>query len=267
MEDSSTSEADIVIPDAVEEPTRTAAPAPAKPGPVAERTPDGGVQVRSVGYAESTMRAKQKYHYMLSAKDDDIILKGIEGHLPLITIAKKIGCSRKALAEYIHKNADLQLAFTDSKDAMDDLAETKLFDKIQKGDMQALMFYMPRKMRHRGYGDQPPEEDKSDGTSVQIGRIPDEDVDAAQQLLENERAAIAAVMGSMPMIAPSSIPRDTAEKLPGGLPDAFIAKDAEAAGGIDSPPLENAETRDGGDDDSDDDDGDYGDEDDGVVYD
>ena len=118
----------------------------------------------------ATLR-RDKYRYTLTAADDEFILEMIENHKPMVFIADKIGCSRKALGEYIHSNPVLQEAFTNAKDAMDDLAEVRLFEKINQGDLGAIMFYMPRQMRHRGYGDHQVIESQEDKDRIVIGHI------------------------------------------------------------------------------------------------
>jgi hypothetical protein len=118
----------------------------------------------------ATLR-RDKYRYTLTAADDEFILEMIENHKPMVFIADKIGCSRKALGEYIHSNPVLQEAFTNAKDAMDDLAEVRLFEKINQGDLGAIMFYMPRQMRHRGYGDHQVFESADEPDRIVIGHI------------------------------------------------------------------------------------------------
>lgn len=135
----------------------------------------------------STLR-RDRYRYTLTAADDEFILEMIEEHKPMTFIADKIGCSRKALGNYIHSNPILQEAFTNAKDAMDDLAELRLFEKINQGDLGAIMFYMPRQMRHRGYGDHQVVENQEDQDRIVIGHIetppdaPDTSVPAAPEV-------------------------------------------------------------------------------------
>ena len=146
----------------------------------------------------NTSRAK-RYNYKLSAKDDELILKNIEEHKPLGVIAKKIGCCRDRLAEYIHKHPILQRAFTVAKDEIDDLAEVRLFDKINKGDLQALMFYMPRQMRHRGYGDEPVDENKGPDSRIVIGgEIQKSDIEMADAIMKQAAAETQAALDKIP---------------------------------------------------------------------
>lgn len=135
--------------------------------------------------AEATKR-RAKYVHVFTPADDDFILKHLEAQKPLVFIAEKLGCSRKGLGEYIHRTPLLQEAYTNSKDAMDDLAEVRLFEKINQGDLGAIMFYMPRRMRHRGYGDQQYIEPDKEEQRIVIGKIdlPDEEEDAASQITD-----------------------------------------------------------------------------------
>lgn len=146
----------------------------------------------------NTSRAK-RYNYKLSAKDDELILKNIEEHKSLAVIAKKVGCCRDRLAEYIHKHPILQRAFTVAKDEIDDLAEVRLFDKINKGDLHALMFYMPRQMRHRGYGDEPVDDNKGPDSRIVIGgEIPKSDIDMADEIMRQAEAETNRALDKIP---------------------------------------------------------------------
>ena len=156
---------------------------------------------------------KARYNYKLSEKDDEFILDALARHLPMWAMAERIGCSRPALANYIHGNPILQQAYTESKDSMDDLAEHKLFEKIQNGDLNALTFYMPRQMRHRGYGDHQVIEQKNDEQRIVIGHIPvaPEAVDAEMvppaALPEPEDAEVVTPeTGSVPVSLPPPLP-------------------------------------------------------------
>ena len=123
------------------------------------------------------------YSRVLSALDDEFILAEILKFKNLTAIAASLKCARSTLQRYIELVPDLKEAYTSIKDSIDDLAEQKLFEKIQSGDLGALMFYMPRRMRHRGYGDEPLPGSDDEQPRVVIGRIPQEEVDAANASL------------------------------------------------------------------------------------
>lgn len=184
------------------------APAEVVPGEseITAPAPEGNVEVAPAA------KKRKRYTYQLSAKDDDFILECIEKHKTLAFIAEKIGCSRFRLGEYIHKIPILQQAFTDAKDAMDDLAELRLFEKINRGDLGAIMFYMPRQMRHRGYGDVPMEEEKQEEQRVVLGVISKEEEDEAAEIIKRAEAA-----ANEPPPSPDA-PAEDEPLLPGGVP-------------------------------------------------
>lgn len=132
------------------------------------------------------------YRYQLSEVDHEFIMEQLAKHKPITFIADRIGCSQKALREYIHKTPLLQEAYTNHKDAMDDLCEVRLFEKINQGDLGAIMFYMPRQMRHRGYGDHQVIESREEQPRVIIGRIdvsPEEKAQEAQEAPQDASTA------------------------------------------------------------------------------
>lgn len=185
-----------------------------------------------------------KYRYVLSAKDDDYIIESLEKHRTLAYMAEKIGCCRQSLAEYIHKNPVLQQAFTDAKDSLDDLAELRLFEKINQGDLAAIMFYMPRQMRHRGYGDQPAKEEGDEEPRVILGEISDAEIaeaDAQAEAIRKEieedakshgdtsKLDMKALLGpGATPVAQQVAPASPAQDVPALLPGAAVADSAEA---------------------------------------
>ena len=182
--------------------------------------------------AEAETR-RAKYMHVFTPADDDFILKMIEAQKPMVFIAEKLGCSRKGLGEYIHRTPILQEAYTNAKDAMDDLAEVRLLEKINQGDLGAIMFYMPRRMRHRGYGDQPFIEPNQEDNRIVIGKIdlPDEDEQTAQitdvpsEFLPSPDP-VPALPGAAEPAAQDVPSADAPEALPSAPPDASAAEAA-----------------------------------------
>ena len=113
----------------------------------------------------------EKSHYVITEADEPTILEGLAEHLTLTTIAKQVGCCRGTLVKYIRNHQLLQDAATDSREEFDDVVEQKLFEKINNGDLNAIFFYMQRRMRSRGYGDHQVVEQQGESKSIIIGHV------------------------------------------------------------------------------------------------
>ena len=198
--------------------------------------PANAVETAERQKSPATLR-RDKYRYTLTSADDEFILEMIENHKPMTFIADKIGCSRKALGNYIHSNPILQEAFSNAKDAMDDLAEVRLFEKINQGDLGAIMFYMPRQMRHRGYGDHQVVENQEDSDRIVIGHIdvpedaPDTSVPPAPEVdsIEDVENDAGQPVQQEPQVD-AETPAIEAELLPESVADAESETDADGEG-------------------------------------
>lgn len=69
----------------------------------------------------------------------------------LAVSARKLGCSRQTVHNYVNKFATVRDAYHDARETNIDYAEGKLMKAIDKGSVPALMFFLRTIGRHRGY--------------------------------------------------------------------------------------------------------------------
>jgi len=90
--------------------------------------------------------------------DSDFILEQLEKLQPISTIAKRLGCDRRTLTKFIRADECLRMAYQDAVASMGDLAESKLLQRINAGDLAAIEFYLVHRCPDR-YGDRIPQGD------------------------------------------------------------------------------------------------------------
>lgn len=73
------------------------------------------------------------------------------GHGVVSVAAKILGCSTQTIYDHIKKHPQVAQAQERGDDAIDDLAEIKLIQKIKKGNMKAITFRLETKAKKRGY--------------------------------------------------------------------------------------------------------------------
>lgn len=94
-------------------------------------------------------------------------------------LAQKYGsCAPNTVKNYIRRSPRLQAIEEEITDQTLDLAETKLVQKINDGNMTAIIFYLKTKGRHRGWIERREIEGVEGGTPIQVylpdnGRDPD----------------------------------------------------------------------------------------------
>ncbi|RWQ83454.1 MAG: hypothetical protein EOS85_11550 [Mesorhizobium sp.] len=71
----------------------------------------------------------------------------------LVTAAsRKLGCHTTTLYSFMNENPALKAVREEISEALVDLAENTLYRAIREGDLKAVMFFLDRRGRHRGYG-------------------------------------------------------------------------------------------------------------------
>jgi len=125
----------------------------------------------SASLAKSLVRRKGRMppiYYKLSERDEPFIRSELLKFTPLFIIAQKIGCNRNVLSKYIRAN--MPEVFSEMKESMKDLAESKLLENIKGGNENAIEYFLDRQARDRGYGEKI-EVPASSLPTINIGRI------------------------------------------------------------------------------------------------
>lgn len=121
---------------------------------------------------------RKPFNHTLCEADHADIKKMLAEQTPLYVIAKKIGCDRHILSDYIKAHDELLTAQNDREEAFKDTVEYELRRKIVvEKNLNAMMFYADRKMRDRGYGEHI-ENEHTGGLegAVIFGQIPDDEL-------------------------------------------------------------------------------------------
>jgi len=75
-------------------------------------------------------------------KPEDYIKAITEAQGLISVAARRLGCSRTAVYEAAKNHPEVQRAIDDARERTTDLAEGKLFQKINEGDNTAIIFYL-----------------------------------------------------------------------------------------------------------------------------
>ena len=67
------------------------------------------------------------------------------------SVATNLGVERSSVTRYLQRNPDMQVYLDEEHENMNDLAENKLYTKIDSGDFQAIKFRLSTKAKDRGY--------------------------------------------------------------------------------------------------------------------
>ena len=84
-------------------------------------------------------------------KADEVAQAIIDSDGILAAAARKLGCARKTVYSYIEKYAKVKEAYEEASETVLDLAEGKLIDAVEQGQLPAIMFVLKTKGKHRGY--------------------------------------------------------------------------------------------------------------------
>ena len=66
-------------------------------------------------------------------------------------IARRLGTTRGAITLFCQRNEWTKQVLADESEYINDLAETKLFEKINNGEWKAIEFHLKTKAKSRGY--------------------------------------------------------------------------------------------------------------------
>ena len=81
--------------------------------------------------------------------------------------AKKLGCSRSTVANYIDRHKRLRDLEAEIVEGNLDVAEGQVLKAIHEGDLKAVIFYLKTKGKHRGYSERHQVEG-TDGGPVEV---------------------------------------------------------------------------------------------------
>lgn len=94
------------------------------------------------------MPRKQKYQ-----KEE--VLKAIKGCSTIVsTVAKRLNCDWNTASKYINKWQETKLAYENERQTIGDFTEGKLIENVKKGDLGAIKYFLSKKYKDRGYGDE-----------------------------------------------------------------------------------------------------------------
>lgn len=83
------------------------------------------------------------------------ILQAIKGSGAIITtIASRLECAWSTAQAYVLKWEATRQAMTDETELVKDLAESTLITSIKQGDTTSAKWYLSKKAKDRGYGDE-----------------------------------------------------------------------------------------------------------------
>ena len=82
------------------------------------------------------------------------VLEAIKGSGAIVsTVARRLGCEWITAKRYIEAWEDTAQAFKDEEETILDMAESKLYEAIQKDDIQAAKWLLSTKGKRRGYSE------------------------------------------------------------------------------------------------------------------
>ena len=74
-----------------------------------------------------------------------------EAHGLASVAARRLGCSDRTVRVYIGRYATVKAAQEEARERLLDLAESRLYEKIDNGDMRAIMFVLKTLGKDRGF--------------------------------------------------------------------------------------------------------------------
>jgi hypothetical protein len=74
-------------------------------------------------------------------------------HGLLVLAAERLGCSRQTIHNYARRYPAVQAAIDEERERILDLAESRLFEAVARGEAWALQFLLRTLGRWRGYSD------------------------------------------------------------------------------------------------------------------
>lgn len=86
---------------------------------------------------------------------DEILIAALDKTFGLIPeAAKLLGMSSTGLRKRLHNNPELEIACQKAREEIVLIAEKKMFDSVEAGDLKSVTFVLSRLGRHRGWGEE-----------------------------------------------------------------------------------------------------------------
>lgn len=84
-------------------------------------------------------------------RKQDVIDALVDARGMIAPAARRLGASRTTILSYIDQYPEIAQAVADQREAVTDLAETRLYDAIQDREAWAICFYLKTQAKRRGY--------------------------------------------------------------------------------------------------------------------
>lgn len=144
------------------------------------------IPVPSTASTSSVEPAQKRSWRRIEKRDEKMILKGMREFRPLYLIAKDLGVCRANLYSYIRDKMNVD--YKDMREAMLDVAESKLMQNIVDGNQNAIQFFLDRQGKNRGYGEKQ-QLDRNDVPTINIGTIKIENKEVKEEVIEVKEGA------------------------------------------------------------------------------
>jgi hypothetical protein len=147
------------------------------------------------------------------------VLKATRGMVYLA--AESLGCSHVTVYNYIKRHPSIRLAWESFSGQVGDIAETRLFDAIERDESWAIAFYLKTKGKNRGYVERK-EVSGKDGGKIQVETSFDGEQHAkskplsmesstleqlARSMKRSERLAIESILKAQSLWIPQNVPQ------------------------------------------------------------
>ena len=86
----------------------------------------------------------------------------------LTTAARKLGCARCTVHEYLQRYPALKDVLSEARESSVDLAESKLMEAIEAGNITAIIFFLKTRGKSRGYSERSEFGHTTDGEPVRF---------------------------------------------------------------------------------------------------
>lgn len=132
---------------------------------------------------------KHPFSHKFVEADIPVIMQGLREYKAIIVIADQLNASYSGLRDFIKRTPILRECMDRRDNGMLDIAERRLFERINLGDTHSIMYFLDRKGRKRGYGEHIEQDitnKEGQAPRIIVGMIPQDKVDAAKKLVKQK---------------------------------------------------------------------------------